>query len=54
VANAPINCRTGAMKISFGNVIVELNIFNIRKQPLETIEIGSACLIEETIEDTID
>ncbi|XP_062166945.1 uncharacterized protein LOC133873228 [Alnus glutinosa] len=33
---------------------VELNIFNISKQPLETTEIGSACLIEEIIEDTID
>ena len=28
-ANALINCRTGVMKISFGNMIVELNIFNI-------------------------
>jgi len=53
-ANALINCRTGAMKISFGNMTVELNIFDISKQPLETTEIGSACLIEEIIEDTID
>jgi hypothetical protein len=53
-ANALINCRTGAMKISFGNMTVELNIFDISKQPLETSEIGSACLIEEIIEDTID
>jgi hypothetical protein len=42
------------MKISFGNMTVELNIFDISKQPLETTEIGSACLIEEIIEDTID
>jgi hypothetical protein len=27
-ANALINCRTGAMKISFGNMTVELNIFD--------------------------
>jgi len=53
-ANALINCRTGATKISFGNMTVELNIFDISKQPLETTEIGSACLIEEIIEDTID
>jgi hypothetical protein len=26
-ANALINCRSGVMKISFGNMIVELNIF---------------------------
>jgi hypothetical protein len=53
-ANTLINCRTEAMKISFGNMIVEMNIFDISKQPLETTEIGSACLIEEIIEDTID
>ena len=34
-ANAQINCRTGVMKISFGNMMVELNIFQIRKQPLD-------------------
>jgi hypothetical protein len=34
-ANALINCRTGVMKISFGNMTVELNIFNINSQPLE-------------------
>jgi hypothetical protein len=28
-ANSLINCRTGVMKISFGNMTVELNIFNI-------------------------
>jgi hypothetical protein len=42
------------MKISFGNMTVEMNIFDIRKQPLETTEIGSPCLIKEIIEDTID
>jgi hypothetical protein len=28
-SNALINWRTGVMKISFGNMIVKLNIFNI-------------------------
>jgi hypothetical protein len=28
-ANALINCRTGVMKLSFGNMTVELNIFDI-------------------------
>jgi hypothetical protein len=50
-ANALINCRTGVMKISFGNMIVELNIFDISKRPRECDEIGSACLIEEIIEE---
>jgi hypothetical protein len=31
MANALINCRLGVMKISFGNMTVELNIFHIRK-----------------------
>jgi hypothetical protein len=48
-ANALINCKTGVMKISFGNMTVELNIFDISKRPRECYEIGSACLIEEII-----
>jgi hypothetical protein len=31
MANALINCRNGVMKISFGNMTIELNIFNISK-----------------------
>jgi hypothetical protein len=37
----------GVMKISFGNMIVELNIFNINNQPLDYDEICPICLIEE-------
>jgi hypothetical protein len=50
-AKALINCRTGVMKISFGNMTVELNIFDISKRPRECDEIRSACLIEEIIEE---
>jgi hypothetical protein len=46
-ANALINCRTGVMKISFGNMTVELNIFNINSQPLEYDETHPMCFIEE-------
>jgi hypothetical protein len=46
-ANALINCRTGVMKISFGNMIVELNIFNIYNLPLDYDEVRPMCLIEE-------
>jgi hypothetical protein len=53
-ANALINCRTGVMKISFGNMTVELNIFDISKKPRECDEIRSACLIEEIIEEAIE
>jgi hypothetical protein len=50
-ANALINCRTWVMKISFGNMTMDLNIFDISKRPRECDEIGSACLIEEIIEE---
>jgi hypothetical protein len=46
-ANALINCRTGVMKISFGNMTVELNIFNINSQPLEYDETHHMYFIEE-------
>ena len=39
MANTQINCRIGVMKISFGNMIVELNIFHIIKQPLDYDEV---------------
>ena len=53
MAKALINCRTGVMKISFGNMTVELNIFNINNQPLDYDEIRPLCLIEE-ITDNFD
>jgi len=52
--NALINCRTGVMKISFGNMTVELNIFDISNQLLKYDEVESVCLIEEIKEDTVD
>jgi hypothetical protein len=47
MVNALINCRTGVIKISFGNMIVELNIFNINKQPPKYDEAHPMYLIEE-------
>jgi len=34
-ANALINCRNGMMRLSFGNMNVELNIFNMQRKPSE-------------------
>ena len=34
-ANALINCRNGIMNLSFGNMTLELNVFNMCKQPYE-------------------
>jgi hypothetical protein len=42
------------MKISFGNMTVELNIFDISRQPFEYEEVRSACLIEEMVEETVN
>jgi hypothetical protein len=54
IANALINCKMGLMKIFFGNMTVELNIFYVSKQSLEYDEVRHICLIEEIIEETID
>jgi hypothetical protein len=35
------------MKISFGNITVELNIFDINKQPFDYDYVHPMCLIEE-------
>ena len=53
-ANALINCRSGVMKISFGNMTVELNIFQIRKQPQDYDQMHQVCLIEEIIDEVIE
>ena len=53
MANALINYRTGVMKISFGNMIVELNIFDINKQPLDYDDVCPVCLIEEITDEPI-
>jgi hypothetical protein len=54
MANALINCSMWVMKISFGNMIVELNIFHIRKQPLDYDQVQQVCLIEEIIDEVIE
>jgi hypothetical protein len=53
-ANALINCRSGVMKISFGNMTVELNIFHIRKQPLDYEQVNQVCLIEEILDEVFE
>jgi hypothetical protein len=42
------------MKISFGNMMVELNIFHIRKQPLDYDQMNQVCLIEEILDEVIE
>ena len=54
MAYAMINRRMGVTKIYFGNMTMELNIFDISKQPLEYDEVRNVCLIEEIIEDIVN
>ena len=43
-ANALINCRNGMMRLSFGNMTLELNIFNLQRQPLGFDDIETSTL----------
>jgi hypothetical protein len=45
-SNALINCRNELMKLSFGNMTLEMNIFNICKQPGDDNDLQEVDLIE--------
>ena len=51
-SNALINCRNGVMKISFGNMTVELNIFDISKQVSENEDMCEVNMIASLVHDT--
>ena len=48
-SNAHINCRNGLMQLSFGNMTLELNIFNICKQPANNEDVDKEVYMIETI-----
>jgi hypothetical protein len=52
-ANACINCRTGVMEISFGNMKVRLNIFNAFQHAPDQNECFFVDYIEEYVEDSL-
>ena len=33
-SNALINCRNGLMQLTFGNMAIEVNVFNMSKKPM--------------------
>ncbi|KAL5762934.1 hypothetical protein ACOSP7_019198 [Xanthoceras sorbifolium] len=45
-ANALINCRNGLMKLTFGNMTLEVNIFHIGRQPHQEDECYHTCMID--------
>ncbi|KAK9208804.1 hypothetical protein WN944_001164 [Citrus x changshan-huyou] len=52
-ADAQIQCRTGNMQLSFGNMTMKLNIFNIAKQPHNADDgIVDVDLIEALVDNT--
>jgi len=53
-SNALINCRNGLMKLSFENMTLEMNIFNICKQPGDDNDLQEVDLIEELVYDQFE
>ena len=50
-SNALINCRNGLMKLSFGNMTLEMNIFNIYKQLGDDNDLQEVNFIEKLVHD---
>jgi len=53
-SNVLINCRDGLMKLSFGNMTLKMNIFNICKQPGDNNDLQEVDLIEELVHDQLE
>ena len=49
--NALINCRNGLMKLSFGNMSIDLNIFNHENKKDQLVDVN---LIQDEIYESID
>jgi len=52
-ANAPINCRNGMIRLSFGNMTIELSIFNMQRQPsgFDDMEFSTLNWVEDSVFD---
>ena len=48
-SNALINCRNGVLNLSFGNMTLELNVFNVCNQPAEDSDVHEVDFIEQII-----
>ncbi|GFZ14646.1 hypothetical protein Acr_24g0008360 [Actinidia rufa] len=53
-ANAVIHCRHGLLKLSFGNMTLETNIFTVGKQMSEIEQIEEINVIESIIQEHMD
>ncbi|XP_073113079.1 uncharacterized protein [Elaeis guineensis] len=50
-ANAEINCRNGLMKLSFGNMTIELNVFNLEQESSSHADVN---VVQDGIYESID
>lgn len=50
-SNALINCISGVLKLSFGNMTLELNIFNTCRQPHDLEEVHEVNLLEAILDE---
>ncbi|XP_035546620.1 uncharacterized protein LOC108997816 [Juglans regia] len=50
-SNALINCRSRILKLSFGNMTLELNIFNTCRQPWNLEEVQEVNLLENILDE---
>jgi len=50
-SNALINCRNGLMKLSFENMTLKMDIFNICKQPRDDNDLQEVDFIEKLVHD---
>jgi hypothetical protein len=50
-SNALINCRNGLINLSFENMTLEMNIFNICKQPVDDNDLQEVNFIEKLVHD---
>jgi hypothetical protein len=53
-SNVLINCRNGLMKLLFGNMTLEMNIFNICKQPGDNNDLLEVNFIEKLVHDQFE
>ena len=50
-SNALINCRSGVLKLSFGNMTLDFNIFNTCKQTKDEEDVHEVDLIETLVQE---
>ena len=53
-SNALINCRNDMLKITFGNMALDLNIFSNAVEPKEIEDVHELCFVKSIVSDCVD